>query len=252
MGSPKKSKRSRGESGRRKTLDRALSRLGVCSRAEAERWVREGRVTLNGVRAKRADVWVDLQRDRLTVDGREVREPTRIVLALHKPVGFVTTRSDPEGRKTVYELIGEHGDWIAPIGRLDRETSGLLLFTNDPVLASRITDPATKLAKTYRVKARGVLTDEMLERLRRGVQLDDGMTLPAELRFDHRSRERTYFDLTIVEGRNRQIRRMLQAVGSKVLDLERIAIGPIELGELAVGEWRELASSEIAALNGAR
>lgn len=232
----------------RKTIDRALSRLGLCSRTEARELVLAGRVRLNGVVVRDPERWVRLGVDRLELDRERVAAQQKLYLALHKPVGYVTTRSDPEGRKTVYDLLGDVGRWVAPIGRLDRDTSGLLLFTNDTDFAARLLDPASKVAKRYRVEARGRLDDDALERLRRGVELADGPTLPADVRLLRRSKDRTLFELAIVEGRNRQVRRMVQALGSKVLKLARVAIGPLELGALPPGAQRELAAHERAAL----
>lgn len=237
--------------GERKTLDRAISRAGLCSRAEAARAVAEGRVSVNGRRASDPQAWVDPERERILVDGEPLGRRARVVLLLNKPKGCVTTRSDPQGRRTVYDLIGPRGGWVAPVGRLDRDTSGLLLLTNDSALAARITDPASKLAKTYRVEARGELGDDALAALRRGVELEDGLTRPAEVRLVRRGRTRTIIELSIREGRNRQVRRMLAAVGSKVLELRRTSVGPLALGELASGAAREIEPGELVALNAA-
>lgn len=228
----------------RKTIDRALSRLGLCSRTEALDLVRSGRVRVNGFVLRDASVWVTLGLDRIEVDSRRAKAQEKLYVALHKPVGYVTTRRDPEGRKTVYDLLGEFGAWLAPIGRLDRDTSGLLLFTNDTDFAARVLEPRSKVEKRYRVEARGRVDDEALERLRRGVELADGPTAPARVELLRRSKERTLFEIAITEGRNRQVRRMVEAVGSKVHKLARVAIGALELGELAVGKTRELEGRE--------
>ncbi len=232
----------------RKTIDRALSRLGLCSRTEAVELVRAGRVRVNGLVVRDPERWVVPERDRIELDREQAKERAKLYVALHKPVGYVTTRSDPEGRKTVYDLLDDLGTWLAPVGRLDRDTSGLLLFTNDTDFAARLLEPTSHVEKRYRVEARGRIDDEALERLRRGVELSDGRTLPARVELLRRSKERTLFELTIVEGRNRQVRRMLEAVDSKVLKLARVAFGSLELADLAPGAHRELLARERNAL----
>jgi 23S rRNA pseudouridine2605 synthase len=240
----------RAERVERKTIDRALSRLGICSRTEAAELVRAGRVRVDGVVVRDPARWVRFGIQRIEVDRERATPRAKLYLALHKPVGCVTTRRDPDGRKTVYDLLGDVAQWIAPIGRLDRDTSGLLLFTNDTDFAARLLDPASKVAKRYRVEARGRLDDDALERLRRGVELSDGPTLPARVTLLRRSKERTIFELAIVEGRNRQVRRMVECVESKVLKLARVAIGGLELGALAPGAHRELGAREVDSFRG--
>lgn len=232
----------------RKTLDRALSRAGAMSRAQAQEAIRAGRVRVEGLRVLDPTLWVDLERDRIQVDGAPLAARKLVYLAVHKPVGYVTTRADERGRATVYELLGELESWIAPVGRLDRDTSGLLLFTNDSDWAERITNPASKLFKRYECVAKGVVDDEQLERLRAGVRLDDGPTAPAQVERLGDVDGDTRLSLAIREGRNRQVRRMLEAVGSRVLALQRVAIGPLELGALAPGAQRKLKPFEVRAL----
>lgn len=230
---------------RPKTLDRALSRAGLCSRAQAQEHIRAGRVAVDGKVVRDPGRWIDPGRSRLTLDGRPAEPPRRLYLALHKPAGYVTTRADPEGRQTIYDLLKDTGGWVAPVGRLDLDTSGLLLLTNDPAWADRITDPASKLPKTYLVKARGGIQTAEIEALRRGVELSDGKTLPARVTVLSANAKRTWLRIEITEGRNRQIRRMFRAVGSKVLALERTAIGNIRLEGIPSGAWRPLAPEEI-------
>ncbi len=235
-----------------KTLDRVLSRAGACSRTQAAEMIRAGRVTVDGAVARDPARWVDPARSRILLDGRPVEPPREhLYLAFHKPAGCVTTRSDPEGRKTVYDFLGDVGAWVAPVGRLDLETSGLLLLTNDTVWADRIMNPDSGIPKTYRVRARGGLTEEKIRALREGVLLDDGKTLPARVTVTSANAKRTLLDLTITEGKNRQVRRMLSAVGSKVLALERVSIGPVLLAGIAPGAWRPLAPGERSALSDA-
>ena len=227
-----------------KTLERVLSKAGVGSRSEARRWIGEGRVRVNGRVAGDPDAWVDLERDRVSFDGKPLRQSKRVYLLLNKPTGYLTTYDDPRGRPTVYDLL-DREEYLFPVGRLDLDTSGLLILTNDTAFAERLTNPDYKVPKTYRVKASQVLSDEQLDNLRRGVMLRDGITRPAIVeRID-----RSAFTITIREGRNRQVRRMVQALGAKVLKLTRVAIGPIGIGDLPVGGTRELTDEEVLLLS---
>jgi pseudouridine synthase len=235
---------------RTRTLDRALSRSGAGSRTQARAWIEAGRVRVNGRVVRDPGQWVDPTSDRITLDGDDLRAAQRVYLALHKPKGYLTTRSDPQGRATVYDLLGELPAWVAPVGRLDRDTSGLLLFTNDSDLADRITDPEHHLPKTYVVATRREVEDEALERLAKGLELDDGPTRPAKVRRLEPEGKRARIELVLREGRNRQVRRMLEAVGHKVVALERIAIGPVRLAGLAVGSHRPLTRAELTGLRG--
>lgn len=233
-----------------KTLERVLSKAGLGSRTEARRWVGEGRVAVNGKVAGSPDVWVDMEHDRVTLDGKPVRARQRLYLLLYKPKGYITTYHDPEKRATVYDLISDVDEWVFPVGRLDLDTSGLLLLTNDAQFAERVTNPSSKIPKTYLVKASTLLSEADLEKLRRGVVLSDGPTAPALVTRLRDSGPRTFFEITITEGRNRQVRRMVEALGSKVLKLVRTKIGALEIGGLQVGAHRPLTSAEITALGG--
>ena len=235
----------------RKTLDRAISRAGAMSRKQAQDAIAAGRVRVNGLRVYTADEWVDLARDAITIDGARLHEEKRVYLALHKPVGYVTTREDEHGRQTIYELLTDVPVWTAPVGRLDRETSGLLLFTNNSDFAEHVTNPQSHLPKTYVCTARGALSDEQLESLRRGVELDDGLTRPARVKRLDDDRGNSRIELAIDEGRNRQVRRMLEAVGGRVLELQRTAIGAVKLGALASGAHRKLTYQEVRSLSAA-
>jgi pseudouridine synthase len=233
-----------------KTLERVLSKAGLGSRTEARSWIGAGRVRVNGKVAGNPDQWIEMDRDRVTLDGKPVHAgQKKTYLVLYKPAGYVTTRKDPEGRPTVYDLIRDAGMWLAPIGRLDLETSGLLLLTNDTQFAERMTNPAYKVPKTYQVKAGGLLSDDQLDRLRSGVELSDGPTRPAIVNRLRDTGRHTHLELTITEGRNRQVRRMLEAVESKVLKLVRTSIGPIRIGTLPIGKWRLLTPEEVAQLD---
>ena len=233
-----------------KTLERVLSKAGLGSRTEARKWIAVGRVGVNGKVVRTPDHWVDLERDRVTMDGRPVRASEKVYLLLYKPKGYLTTYKDPEGRPTVYDLIPDAGEWVFPVGRLDLDSSGLLLMTNDTQFAERITNPSYKVPKTYLVKAATRLDDEQLEKLRGGVTLSDGPTKPASVTKLRESSGKTFFEITITEGRNRQVRRMVEALGSKALKLVRTAIGPITIGGLEIGKWRKLTSAEVKALGG--
>ena len=233
-----------------KTLERVFSKAGVGSRTEARSWIGTGRVRVNGRVIQNPDHWVDLERDRVTFDGKPLRTPRKAYVLLYKPKGYLTTYTDPEGRPTVYDLIRDAGLWLAPVGRLDLDTSGLLLLTNDTAFAERITNPDHKIPKTYQVKTADRLSDEQIDQLRSGVNLSDGPTRPAVVTRLRDSARYTHLELTLTEGRNRQVRRMIEAVGSKVLKLVRTAIGPIRIGELPIGKWRRLTAEEVRELAG--
>jgi pseudouridine synthase len=231
-----------------KTLERVISKAGIGSRREARRWIGAGRVKVNGRLVQTPDRWVDLERDVVTLDDKPVRARRRIYLALYKPKGYITSYADPQGRPTVYDLIAGLGEFVVPVGRLDRDSSGLLLMTNDTAFAELIMNPDHEAPKTYLVKAATLLTEEQLEQLRRGVELDDGPTKSAEVRRIRDSRKRTFLEMTIREGRYREVRRMLEAVGSRALKLVRTAIGPLAIGNLEIGRYRELTPEEVKSL----
>jgi len=231
-----------------KTLERVLSKAGLGSRTEARRWIAAGRVSVNGKAVRTPDHWVDLERDRVALDGRPVQASRKIYLLLYKPKGYLTTYKDPEGRATVYDLIPDVEEWVFPVGRLDLDTSGLLVLTNDTQFAERITNPLYKVPKTYLVKASTFLTEEQLGKLRHGVVLSDGPTMPAQVTRLRETGGRTFFEITIEEGRNRQVRRMVEAVGSKVLKLVRVKLGPLEIAGLEIGKYRRLTAGEVEGL----
>jgi 23S rRNA pseudouridine2605 synthase len=233
-----------------KTLDRALSKAGLGSRTEARSWIGAGRVSVNGRVIQTPDHWVDLERDKIALDGKPIQESEKVYLLLYKPKGYLTTYKDPEGRPTVYDLLPDLKTWVFPVGRLDLDSSGLLLMTNDTALAEQLTNPDYKVAKTYLVKSATVLSQEQLDRLRSGVELNDGPTRPAAVQRIRESEKRSFLEITISEGRNRQVRRMLEAVDSKVLKLVRTAIGPLRIGELSIGKYRPLTAAEVDSLRG--
>jgi len=233
-----------------KTLERVFSKAGRGSRTEARRWIGEGRVAVNGVTARNPDQWIDLARDKVTLDGKPIATARGIYIILYKPKGYLTTYRDPENRPTVYDLIADLDAWLAPVGRLDLDTSGLLLMTNDTAFADHVTSPAHLVPKTYQAKTATLLSEEQIERLRRGIELSDGLTRPAEVRRLRDSAKHTFVEMVLTEGRNRQVRRMIEAAGSGVLKLVRTAIGPLRIGDLAIGKWRRLTEEEIGALGG--
>ena len=235
-----------------KTLERVLSKAGVGSRVEARSWVHAGRVTVNGKITRDPDHWVDMQRDRLRFDDKPLVPRDRVYLLLYKPTGYLTTYKDPEGRPTVYDLIADIGTFVSPVGRLDLDTSGLLLMTNDNRFAERVTNPNSHVPKTYLVKASTVLADAQLQQFRDGIELTDGPTRPATVMRLRDSEKYTHFEITLTEGRNRQVRRMVEALGARVLKLVRVKVGPIGIGTLPIGKWRLLTRGEVAALRTVR
>ncbi len=231
-----------------KTLDRVLSKAGLASRTQARSWIANGRVAVNGRLIQTPDHWVDIDRDRVTLDGSPLQSLQGRYILLYKPKGFLTTYRDPEGRPTVYDLLEDVKQFVGTVGRLDLDTSGLLLMTNDNALAEAITNPEHGIPKTYLVKASTLLTDEQVARLASGVELSDGPTRPAIVRRQRDSEKYTFLEMTITEGRNRQVRRMLEAVESKVLKLVRIKLGPLTLEGLQIGKWRDLTAEEVIKL----
>ena len=233
------------------SLARALSKFGVSSRTEARRLIASGRICVDGHTASDPDLWIDPRRHLVTVDGRLVSDDTeRLVIAFHKPVGLLTTRVDPGGRPTVYDRLGDVGRWVFPVGRLDRDTSGLLVLTNDHRLGERLTDPAAHVPKTYHARVTGLPDEASLRVLREGVPLERGLvTRPARVRVLGGARGgSTWLEIVLTEGKNRQVRRMCAAVGHDVIELVRVRVGGLDLGDLRPGEWRRLEKGEIGRL----
>jgi 23S rRNA pseudouridine2605 synthase len=216
----------------------------VGSRSEARRWIGAGRVKVNGRVEGDPNRWVDLERDAISLDDKPLEAAESTYLLLHKPAGYLTTYRDPEGRKTIYDLLPDRDRYLFPVGRLDMDTSGLLILTNDTAFAERLTNPDYHVPKTYVVKASIPLSDEQLDRLRNGLELRDGPTRPAIVNRLGVAK----FQITITEGRNRQVRRMVEALDAKVEKLVRVAIGEVVLGELEPGATRALTEEELAKL----
>ncbi len=233
------------------SLARALSKFGVCSRKEGERLVEAGRVAVDGEVVRFPARRIDPRRHLVSVDGRPVGDATaRVVVALHKPPGFITSRTDPGGRSTVYDLLADLEPWVFPVGRLDRDTSGLLILTSDHRLGQRLTDPEYHVPKTYHALVEGIPEETVLQVLREGAPLGDGtLSRPAGVRSLGASRGgRTWLEIVLREGKNRQVRRMCAGVGHEVAELVRVRVGAFSLGPLASGAWRILSASETALL----
>jgi 23S rRNA pseudouridine2605 synthase len=225
-----------------------LSKAGVGSRTDARKWIGAGRVAVNGKLIQTPDTWVDLDRDKITLDGKPIQAQERIYLLLYKPKGYLTTYKDPEGRATVYDLLKGLDQWVIPVGRLDQDTSGLLIMTNDTKFADHVMSPEHKVPKTYLVKTTTLITEEQINQLRRGITLSDGPTKPATVSRLADTNSKSTLEITITEGRNRQVRRMIEAIGSKVRKLVRTAIGPVRIEKLEIGRFRELTKQEISLL----
>jgi 23S rRNA pseudouridine2605 synthase len=225
-------------------LHRAVSKLGWGSRGQATQWIRSGQVRVDGRVVTDPLTWVDLDHQRITRRGQEPPQTAPLALALHKPRGIVTTRSDERGRRTVYDLLPAGLPWVFPAGRLDADTEGLLIVTNDASLAVCLTDPVHHVPKTYHVTLNGEPSEDDLRRLRAGIDLADGPTRPAVMR----RLRRDVVEMVIREGRNRQIRRMWLALGWRVRRLVRVAIGSLQLGDLPAGGLRELTAAEMRRL----
>jgi pseudouridine synthase len=227
-------------------LQKILASAGIASRRKSEEMIEQGRVTVNGVTATIGDQ-ADASVDVIAVDGRPISAQRKRYLVLNKPQGHVTTLSDPQGRPTVADLV-DVPERLFPVGRLDYDTEGLLLLTNDGDFTQRITHPSYEIEKVYVARVTTPIGLRALDLLRTGVQLEDGMSAPARVQIVYRD-QRTV-ELTIHEGRNRMIRRMLAAVGSPVTGLIRTRIGPLTLGDLKTGKWRDLTAIEVAGLRG--
>jgi 23S rRNA pseudouridine2605 synthase len=227
-----------------------ISKAGIGSRTQARSWIHAGRVRVNGHVVEDPDVWIDFDRDRILFDEKPLKATKPAYILLYKPTGYITTFNDPDGRPTIYDLIKDVDTFVSSAGRLDLDTSGLLILTNDTQFAERLTNPDHHLAKTYLVKCADLISEDALNRMREGVELSDGPTRPAVVKRVRDSGKHSHLEIRITEGRNRQVRRMIEAVGSRVLKLVRTAIGPIEIAGLKIGTWRPLLDAEIEALNG--
>jgi 23S rRNA pseudouridine2605 synthase len=228
---------------------RVISKEGRGSRSQATRWVLEGRVSVNGVVVRDPDFSTRQGIDRIDIDGEQVHTAARRVLMLNKPRGLVTTTSDEKGRETVYRCFdGAHLPWLAPVGRLDKASEGLLLFSNDPAWAAQVTDPERGPTKTYHVQVNDLVSDMQLQQMIEGVQVEDEHLSVQDARLLRVGHKNAWLELVLAEGRNRQIRRLLSACELEVLRLIRVSVGQLVLGDLQKGAWRWLSDSEVAEL----
>ncbi|MBX3120341.1 MAG: rRNA pseudouridine synthase [Fimbriimonadaceae bacterium] len=245
-------KSSHGQIGRTDGMERLHKRIahaGLCSRRTAEKWIVDGRVMVNGAVVTELGVSV-APGDEIKVDGKSIAAQRLAYIAMHKPAGYVTTMSDPQHRKTVADLMPEMDVLVKPVGRLDMETEGLLVFTNDGPLAQRLTHPSFGIEKEYIVTVSGMPDDKALERIEKGMRIDGVKTAPARVSqvYPDTKRGQTTFTLVIHEGRNRQVRKMCDAIGTPVVRLRRVRLGPVSLGKLPKGACRVLAKTEVDAL----
>lgn len=240
-----KKKRSNGTlRSRRIGLARCLSKLGYCSRSRAAELVRARRVTLNGAERRNPEFPVDVERDRIVVDGQPVRPKKKMYLVLNKPRGLVTTASDEKGRETIYSCLPNDLPWMGPVGRLDQASEGLLLLTNDSEWAATVASPESHVDKTYHVRINGKVDEELLQKLTTGVTANGELLCAKAARLIRGGGQRNWVEVILDEGKNRHIRRMFEVFGIEVLRLVRIAIGPLSLGDLPKGQWRQLTKVE--------
>ena len=253
------------------TLDRVLSRFGLASRTAARAAILAGRMKVNGRTVRDPEVWVSPERDTFLLDGRRLKPARKRYLLFYKPKGVITSHGDPDSRATIYEYLTNvapplraadaglkpgataKNDWLAPVGRLDKDTSGLLLLTNDTDFADFMTNPDSGIPKTYLVKVNGLMSEEVIATLCAGVEMKRGdFARPLSVRRREDRGKYTWLDVVLTEGKNREVRRMIEAVGFKVLKLVRTRIGPLTLEGLEVGKWRELTAAEVASLRQSR
>ncbi len=229
-------------------LQKFLAESGVASRRKSEELIEQGKVKVNGITANIGDK-INPKRDTVTVNGKKiVKQKTHTYIMLHKPRGFITTMSDEMDRKCVAQLIKDVPGRVYPVGRLDRDSEGMLLFTNDGEFANAMTHPTRHVPKTYRVTVRPSVNEEQITKLTTGIMIDDRMTSPCEVRIVTREEGRVVLEIILHEGRNRQIRKMCEEVGLEVARLKRTAIGSIKLGMLKQGDYRELTEDEVRKL----
>jgi len=228
----------------RATLDRILSKAGIASRTTTREWIEEGRVKVNGRVVRNPDHWVETAKDVVHLDGLKVRAEKKIYIALNKPAGVVTSFGDNKERPTVYDYLKDLDRWVFPVGRLDMDTSGLLILTNDTEFGEALLKPESKVPKTYYVKVAGVISADEYFSLAWGLDIGrDERSGLAHVREVRTTEKYTWFELTITEGKNRQVRRMCEAIDHAVLKLVRIRIGDLELGDLSVGKWKPITAT---------
>lgn len=229
-------------------LNQALSKTGYCSRRKADELIAAGRVSVNGEVTKEFWQPIDPARDRLSVDGKPLSIKRYLYIALHKPAGVLTTTKDDHGRGHVLELLPAELRHLRPVGRLDMYSEGLLILTNDGDLTQQLTHPVHHMPKLYHAKVHGFITDHVLKQLSSGVLLEDGPTQPAKVKLLNRNKSYSELEITLREGRNRQVRRMCEQVGYPVSRLVRVAVGALQLGQMPPGTWRYLNDAEVKLL----
>ncbi len=230
-------------------LQKIIAQAGIASRREAEKIITDGRVAVNGEVVTELGTKADAGTDRITVDGKPIIvEGRKRYILLYKPVGYMTTMKDPGGRPIVIDLLKDINERVYPVGRLDYNTEGLLLLTNDGALANRLAHPSHEVDKGYLVRVRGQASPSQIKHLQLGVKLEDGMTAPAQVELFKESEQNCWISITIHEGRYRQVRRMCEAVGLTVVRLKRSRYGSLEIGELKPGQYRELTPVEVERL----
>ena len=228
---------------------RVLSKIGICSRTCAAEWIVAGRVRLNGKIVRNPEYPMDSAKDKLTLDGKPIVAAKPRYIMLNKPRGLITTTADEQGRDTVYSLLRDRSlPWLAPVGRLDKASEGLLLLTNDSAWAARVLDPKTHVSKTYHVQVDQILDSASLQRLRNGTEIYGEILRAKKITVLRQGQKNSWLEVILDEGKNRQIRRLMEAFGIKVVRLVRVAIGPVALANLAKGQWRELTLSEVKQL----
>jgi 23S rRNA pseudouridine2605 synthase len=229
----------------RATLDRVLSKAGIASRTTARDWIQQGRVKVNGRIVRSPELWVESRKDVVHLDGLRIREEKKIYVALNKPTGVITSFGDNKSRPTVYDYLKELERWVFPVGRLDMDTSGLLILTNDTVYGETLLQPESKVAKTYYGKVAGNLTQDDYFQLACGLDIGRGeWTGPAVVREIRANDKYTWFELSITEGKNRQVRRMFEAIGHPIMKLVRIRIGGLGLEDLPIGHFKILSHKQ--------
>ncbi len=230
-------------------LQKILAEAGIASRRHAETMIINGRVRVNGNLVRELGTKADAAKDRITVDGKPISiSRKKAYYIFHKPVNVMVTRWDPEGRPTVFEYLKDIKERVNPVGRLDFDSEGLILLTDDGELLARLTHPRHEVPKVYQAKVSGRLTSESLKQLKTGVDIGGYRTLPVDAKIVKENPHNTWVEIVLKEGKNRQVRRMFEALGHETLRLVRVAIGPITLGDLPKGRWRALSSAELKRL----
>jgi pseudouridine synthase len=230
-------------------LQKVIAHAGIVSRREAERFITEGRVAVNGCIVTQLGTKVDPARDKINVDGRLVKSfPGKVYVLMNKPAGYVSTLKDPQERPVVTDLLDRINTRVFPVGRLDYDAEGLLLLTNDGELAHRLQHPRYGISRTYEVKVKDVPINSELFSLRKGIKLEDGITLPAKAKFLKKTTKNCWLKITLYEGKNRQVKRMCAAIGHPVLKIKRVSLGPLSLGDVSRGKYRHLTRDEVKEL----